>query len=199
MGRADPRPVVGIALEKQLGQKIWPVHRLDEEVSGLLVFAFSAEAHRAANNWFESHQIRKIYEALTRDATNEFTNPAQTQTWTCKLMRGKKRAYEASFGKDCITSAMYKEQYPYGNRTVGVWHLEPHTGRSHQLRFEMARHGMPILGDVLYGSPDLWEETGIALRSVLLDFTECPRHIEFELPGILSLSSVAEIATKYKL
>ena len=52
MGAMDPRPVVGKALEAQLACRVWPCHRLDEDVSGLLLFALNEKAHKAANHWF---------------------------------------------------------------------------------------------------------------------------------------------------
>jgi tRNA pseudouridine32 synthase/23S rRNA pseudouridine746 synthase len=51
------------------------------------------------------------------------------------------------------------------------WILEPLTGRAHQLRFELSRHGYPIVGDVLYGAKDIFEK-GIALRAIELDLSK---------------------------
>jgi 23S rRNA-/tRNA-specific pseudouridylate synthase len=51
-------------LEEEYG-KVWVVHRLDKFTSGVLVFAFNAEAHRALNIQFEKHEIEKVYRAIT--------------------------------------------------------------------------------------------------------------------------------------
>ncbi len=64
-GTDEERPCVGLLLQEQLRSKIYPVHRLDEPVSGLLLFALNAAAHRAANAWFADHHIQKTYEAMT--------------------------------------------------------------------------------------------------------------------------------------
>jgi len=66
LGRQDPRPVAGIILQEFLGIQVYPLHRLDEDTSGLLMFGLSAAASRAGNQWFEGHQILKTYEALSR-------------------------------------------------------------------------------------------------------------------------------------
>ena len=182
LGPKDPRPVIGTIMQEILKTKIFPVHRLDEEVSGLLMFALTANAHRAANRWFEKHSIIKTYEALSTPLTEGAAKLyCEVQTWECKLMRGKKRAYEADFGKPSITRAVWAGQTDSGR---SVWHLQPLSGRSHQLRYEMARHGFPIDRDQLYGSVTQREQgKGIDLRSFQLDFRYCDDRELFNLPS----------------
>jgi tRNA pseudouridine32 synthase/23S rRNA pseudouridine746 synthase len=185
-GQKDPRPVIGTILQSSLKVRIFPVHRLDEDVSGLLLFAFNAEAHRTANRWFEGHAVIKTYEALSKEIPLDLSNPYRTpQTWTCKLMRGKKRAYEADFGKESLTRALLVGQNHSGR---SVWHLQPLTGRSHQLRYEMAKHGFPIDRDNLYGSDRPAESgQGIALRAFRLDFSRCDGRERFNLPAEIQI------------
>jgi tRNA pseudouridine32 synthase/23S rRNA pseudouridine746 synthase len=183
LGRADPRPCLAVELEKAYG-KIWPVHRLDLEVSGLVLFAKSAEAHRASSGWFEHHQIQKTYEAWT-----EIVEPLPTsewQEWRSKLVRGKKRSFEAEHGKESLTLARFIEtrSSSVSENKVMRWELQPKTGRSHQLRYELAKHGFPIVGDVLYRSKQKFiEENAIALRSIVLDFSHTPDVRQFDLPS----------------
>jgi len=183
---SDPRPVCGVTLQAQLKRQIWPCHRLDEDVSGLLLFALTAPAHKAANGWFEKHTIQKTYQALssTADAVQ-----GKLETWKCRLMRGKRRSYEADFGKESITQAVYRGPIttPVANKAVGLWELQPLTGRPHQLRYEMMRHQLPIIGDTLYGSQDAFKEDGIALRAVDLNFLACTNRDVFQLPTRLTL------------
>jgi tRNA pseudouridine32 synthase/23S rRNA pseudouridine746 synthase len=185
MGKADPRPVAGIAVQDLVKQTVLPVHRLDEPVSGLLMFALTPAAQRAANQWFENHTVEKTYSALTLCPVPAQRFPGVWQTWTCKLAKGKKRAFIAPHGKDSITEASYQGLTPDGQHK---WHLKPVTGRSHQLRFEMARHEMPIDGDALYGSahPPRQGE-GIDLRCFRLDFSRCGNHHEFGLPVSMTI------------
>jgi len=58
-------PHVKSLLEGQSG-RLWTVHRLDKDTSGVLVFARSAEAHRSLNTQFEQHQVTKLYHALVQ-------------------------------------------------------------------------------------------------------------------------------------
>lgn len=161
----DVRPVLGRLLEEKLQSKVFPIHRLDAEVSGLILYGLSPEFHKDANALFESKQIKKTYQAFTNVGPFEKN---QSMTWRSKILRGKKRTYEAPFGKESITDAVVF------NKTDSriEWRLNPVTGRAHQLRFELAKRDCPILGDVLYGSKETWSEPGIALRAVRIDFPE---------------------------
>jgi len=169
-GDKDSRPVLGKKLEAQLGLRLFPVHRLDFEVSGLILFAKNASAHRAANQWFEQKKVRKVYQALTTGMPPELGKKFE---WKSKILRGKKRAYESPVGKPSLTLAEYQGQVRGldGNQYL-LWSLEPVTGRGHQLRFDLARHGFPIVGDVLYGSPICLNNERIQLCAVRAFFPE---------------------------
>lgn len=168
-GKADPRPVLGLLLQEKLGKQIFPVHRLDFEVSGCLLFAKNSKAHHEANQAFENHLVQKTYEALSL-SLSEFEHSRESYRWQCKLLRGKKRAYESPVGKDSTTEGQVIEALSWQQQTCLRWQLKPITGRSHQLRYEMYRHKVPIIGDALYGSSVLVGKNAIALRAVGIDF-----------------------------
>lgn len=180
-GEEDTRPVLGRILEVDLGVTIYPVHRLDYEVQGLIMFAKNPAAHKAANAWFEKKEVFKTYAAMTKPLpetkSDAFTKDVE-YTWKSKLLRGKKRAYISAHGKDSVTMARLVRV----ENGVFHWELNPITGRSHQLRFEMYNHGHPIIGDELYSSNEKFQIEGIALRAFKIDFTKAPRASEFFLP-----------------
>lgn len=189
-GERDERPVAGLVLQKNLGTRIFPVHRLDAEVGGLMLFATDPAAQSRASRWFERRTVRKEYQALTgpREFRGWPANLARQEgplelgrsvTWRCRILRGKKRSFESPHGDSAET-----EVIAHGERAdagIWAWTLWPRTGRPHQLRLELARHGFAILGDTLYGSDRPWP-TGIALRSVALDFREVPGEDRQGLP-----------------
>ena len=196
IGDDDVRPTVGRRLEAQLSARVWPVHRLDQEVSGVLLFALSADAHRAATRWFETRTIHKLYEAITegqkpdRSPNAHADGAPPTFIWEGVMARGKKRAFLAAHGKPSVTHAWWRGLAAGGDQDARlIWELEPLTGRSHQLRFDLARHGFPIVGDRLYGSTCVYGDAAanaIALRSIRLDFSGCEGHAKFELPLVIS-------------
>lgn len=184
----DPRPVLGRILEKDFQQTLFPVHRLDYEVQGLIMFARNPVAHKAGNAWFENKEVIKTYSALTSPidgASSEFTLNEEL-VWNSKLLRGKKRAYESPHGKDSKTMATIKKI----ENGIYHWELNPITGRSHQLRFELFRHGHPIIGDELYSSDKKFDQVGVALKAFIIDFKAVKNAENFLLPKIIKISSL---------
>lgn len=192
-GRADPRRVLGIELQEQLGVPIFPVHRLDVEVSGLVLFALTREAHRSANHWFEHQRVHKTYRAWTQPQGFEHL-PASVVTsrsplslqadaqfeWHSRIARNKRRAFVSPQGKPSITRATFLARDPHTGFLQ--WNLQPLTGRPHQLRVELSQHGFPIIGDTLYGSNYQCANTSIALVAWRLDFANIPMNQRFGLP-----------------
>jgi tRNA pseudouridine32 synthase/23S rRNA pseudouridine746 synthase len=172
----DPRRCLGRELQKQFAQPIFPVHRLDFEVSGLTLWAKDSESHRRAQQWFETSQIRKVYHALS--LAGGAPPPLEASEWVSHLVRGKKRTFAAEHGKLSRTQA----------RVLGVeqgfwrWELVALTGRPHQLRYEMKAHGYPLLGDQLYGGRPVAKPHWIALRAVQLSLLNIPASERLGLP-----------------
>lgn len=191
MGVADPRPVVGILLQEQLGQTLFPVHRLDEETSGLLLFAKNSSAQRTLNRSFELHTVQKTYQAIS-----EFKESYEALVGSVlknKLFRGKKRSFEAPHGQSAETKVLAAEAY---QQKYLIWSLQPFTGRSHQLRVQLAMRGFPILGDRLYGSTLSFPEhlplptsslrgSAIGLRAVALEFSNSDEMAGLGMPARL--------------
>jgi tRNA pseudouridine32 synthase / 23S rRNA pseudouridine746 synthase len=185
MGARDARPCLGSELERTQNCRLWPVHRLDLEVSGLVLFAKSADAHRCANAWFENHTIHKIYQAITLGPA-ETLAPGTSVEWRSQLARGKRRSFESPHGKLAITRATRVG----GEADRLTWLLEPCTGRPHQLRVHLAQHGFPIVGDTLYGASAAGEDGAIMLRAVRLDFVEAAGATGFGLPSRLEVTGL---------
>ena len=125
---------------------LWVVHRLDRETSGVIVFARTAEAHRALNVQFEGRQTEKTYHALV----------AGTPDWAEKDVRlplrpdGDRRhrtVIDPLRGKPSVSELRVLERYP----DLTLIEAVPRTGRSHQIRAHLAALGYPIAGDRLYG------------------------------------------------
>jgi 23S rRNA-/tRNA-specific pseudouridylate synthase len=143
-------------LERERGERLGVVHRLDREVTGALLFARDAAAHRALSMAFERHLVEKHYVAITEGSAEV----GSTFRWEDRLLRGKKRSYASPHGKLAITLATVTG--------AGLtWALRPLTGRNHQLRVHLSRAGFPIRGDGLYGATSPWP-AGIALRAARL-------------------------------
>lgn len=195
----DSRACLGTALQEALGIQIYPIHRLDYEVSGLVMYAKTAEAHRQGNAWFEHKKVTKTYRALTTRQSyshipDNVKNPrtplapqvGQRFEWKARVLRGKRRSYESPQGKESLTLAVFQG---YRQENL-VWDLNPVTGRSHQLRFDLSRHGFAILGDKLYGSDVDYGVDKIALRSYRIDFAAANGASTLGLPPFLEVEAL---------
>ncbi|MBQ0052327.1 MAG: RluA family pseudouridine synthase [Treponema sp.] len=139
------------------------VHRLDMETSGLLILAFTKEAHKELNRQFENRQVHKEYEALLDGVLAKKGIP---KTGTMELFfrldvdNRPHQIWDAENGKSAITEweILNVERYhsPDGTtRNATRVRFIPHTGRTHQLRLASADShgfGVPIIGDTLYGT-----------------------------------------------
>ncbi|MGE3973913.1 MAG: pseudouridine synthase [Bdellovibrionales bacterium] len=192
-GKEDPRPVLGMRLIEQMKQNVIPVHRLDLEVTGVTLFAKNERSHKIASGWFETREIDKMYEAWGEGEAPADAKPGIMFEWSCHIHRGKKRAFEAPHGKLAVTRAYWKGTLDFNGQKVQHWHLDPLTGRPHQLRYELSRHNNPIVGDALYGAKLPFMESTIALRAVRLNFGSCSRSRELGVPAIVEAPSLERL------
>ncbi len=197
-GTDAARPVLGLQLQSELGVRLFPVHRLDWPVAGLVLFALNTEAHKIANTWFEHRRVHKTYRAWTQ--AQSFThipahvgNPRHAITlaqdmrfeWRGKIERNKRRAFVSPRGKASLTLAQYLGKHPTHGHLM--WDVAPVTGRPHQLRLDLSRHGFPVVGDALYGSKLDWGPDRIALTAFLLDFSAIVETKRLGLPQSVEL------------
>ncbi len=141
-------------LRDQIGQRVYPCHRLDKPTSGVLLFALGREALQAANLVFAEHKVRKEYLALVRgwlDGEGEIDHPLKGVNEGGEL-RGGGEAQEAATHYKCRQLYELPESsgmYPTSRYTLVE--LSPLTGRTHQLRRHMKHLSHHMIGDTRYG------------------------------------------------
>jgi RluA family pseudouridine synthase len=134
-------------LERELGiSKVFTVHRIDKDTSGLVIFAKNKETHRALSMAFEKRDVSKRYTAVVhgRPSWNETVcDLALVPNGNKKHMTiiDKYRGKESCTQFTCLLSA--------GN--YSVLEARPQTGRIHQIRVHAAALGHPVVCDELYG------------------------------------------------
>lgn len=136
------------------------VHRLDMETSGLLVLAFTEEAHRNLSRQFEAGTVHKKYIALLDGVFdhNEYEGELQLK-FRLDVDNRPHQIYDEENGKLGITqwkkegTVLYTAPDGTKRRTTKII-FTPKTGRTHQLRLAASDphgFGIPIVGDTLYG------------------------------------------------
>lgn len=144
-------------LRDQIGQRVWPAHRLDRGTSGVLLFGLSSEMASLLGRQFEAGTVEKRYWAVVRGY------PPATGSIDHALSR-QRDAYEFS-GDRCSTEAqpalthfrkIAEIELPipvdrYPSSRYALLELNPITGRRHQLRRHLKHLAHPIIGDATYG------------------------------------------------
>lgn len=142
----------------QLGQKVYPVHRLDRPTSGALVFALSSENARKLATEFSEGRVLKTYLALVRG-----TPPLHTIIdYPLKEELDEIADSQANVDKpaqDAVTeiSTLATIEFPvqvdkFPTARYSLVKAQPKTGRKHQIRRHLRHLGHPIIGDVSHGS-----------------------------------------------
>lgn len=128
------------------------VHRLDQETSGLVLFAKTKYVHKSLQSQFADHRIHKEYVALLSGAVKDDEGIIELPIRPDIDDRPRQRV-DTTAGKRAVTR--YRVLRRHAATTLVAF--EPVTGRTHQLRVHASHPaglGCPIVGDALYGQPD---------------------------------------------
>jgi len=138
-------------LERQLGRRVYVVHRIDRDASGVVVFALDAAAHRAASLAFEHRRVDKRYLAIVAGALEPSEGRLDTPLHSAR--KGKTRpAHPGEAGAQAaVTDYATRRRFTLDDRVVSLVEARPQTGRHHQIRVQLRAAGAPILFDPLYG------------------------------------------------
>lgn len=127
-------------------RSIFPVHRLDQETSGVLLFARGTQSEAAFDKMFASHTLEREYFAIV-----EGHIPTNSGTWVSFLREKEDFSVEVvspNQGKQAITHYEVVRRSP----KFSFLRLRLETGRKHQIRVQCKEAGHTILGDWRYGS-----------------------------------------------
>jgi tRNA pseudouridine65 synthase len=144
-------------LRDQIGQWVYPVHRLDKPTSGVLLFALDSHTAKLMSEQFSAHTIQKTYIAVGRgyvpqSGIVDHALQEKLDKISDKDASKNKEAKEALTVFKCLATVEL-------NATVGKYdtvrysliELQPKTGRKHQLRRHMKHINHHLLGDTKYG------------------------------------------------
>ena len=149
--------VVMQTLRDQIGQHVYPIHRLDRPTSGVLIFALSSEIARLLSEQFASNKIEKTYHAIVRgyvdgEAIIDYPLVEELDKIADKFANKDKPAQDAiTFYKGLSKIELPIEVGKYKTARYSFVELKPQTGRKHQLRRHLKHIFHPIIGDSKHG------------------------------------------------
>lgn len=133
-------------MQKRMGVKLHPLHRLDRETSGIIVISKDPGIARKFQERFSS--VKKSYLAIVHGVPREktFTVDMPMEPDKSALLKHKKAAFRGA-----SIEARTKFITTYSNNGFSLVEAIPYTGRQHQIRVHLKWAGHPILGDRMYG------------------------------------------------
>ena len=126
--------------------RLWIVHRLDRDTSGVMLLARSAEAHKILNTQFQKRAIEKVYTALVVGRPEWDRQLVQLPLRT-NTGRRHRTVVDFENGKSSETQIQVIERL----KDCSLIRAKPSTGRRHQIRAHLSHVGFPIICDRLYG------------------------------------------------
>ncbi|NDG83657.1 MAG: RluA family pseudouridine synthase [Proteobacteria bacterium] len=129
-------------LEEQLNQRLFPVHRIDADTSGVVLFALDPRSAAGFIRAFKEHKVQKTYEAW---CVGDLPERGTIRTPLKKNKSNETESARTDFNRI------------RRDRGFSLVTIQPHTGRFHQIRRHFDSIGHPLVGDPLYGSPEAWK------------------------------------------
>ena len=145
----DSELEVPAALKESLGGEIFPIHRLDKNVGGVMVYARTKQAAAALSKAVQEGSMVKEYVAMVHGT------PPESGDWEDLLWKDSKK--NKVFVVKRMRHGVKKARLEFNRLTEGetsLVHIRLHTGRSHQIRVQFSSRGFPLVGDHKYGSRD---------------------------------------------
>jgi len=163
------QPSLNKMLEAKTGQRIWVVHRLDRDTSGVICFAKNEETHKYLSNLFQQHHVGKYYYGLLNGRVIPEEGRIEKPIVEHPAIKGKMTV--AKRGKASITDYKVVEQWPL----FSLVQFQIHTGRTHQIRVHVQSIGHSIVCDELYGDGKPFFLSAIKKKYRLSDNEEAER------------------------
>ncbi len=157
------------------------VHRLDKDVSGIIVVAKNDKSHASLSAQFKSRETSKVYFALLWGVLKESEGKIRTEIGR-HLKDRKKMAVSHGKGKMAVTDYTVIERF----RTFTSVNIDILTGRTHQIRVHMSYKGHSIIGDEVYGGQRWKSMAHGEVRTYIMNMNRIALHarrLGFRHPG----------------
>lgn len=152
-------------LKEMTGSEIFPVHRLDKGVGGVMVFAKNARAAAELSKQVSERTMEKTYLAVVHGEIAENSGRLEDMLF---FDRGKNKSFVVKRERRGVKKAALDYECLSKGEGKSLVRVKLITGRTHQIRVQFSSRGYPLYGDRRYGARD--EEKNIALLSKEISF-----------------------------
>ena len=158
------------------------IHRLDRPVSGMILMAKTSKALDRMNRLFHDRKVQKTYLAVVRERPEN--SQGTLKNW---LLRDRKKMITKAYDREVKNGSFAELNYELIGQLDGYYLLKvmPVTGRTHQIRCQLAYMGCPIVGDNKYGYQRGSHRRTICLHSRSLRFSHPVKEQEMEIKAPL--------------
>lgn len=169
----DSEAEVPAAIREILGGEVFPIHRLDKNVGGCMVYARTKQAAASLSRAVQDGAMVKEYVAMVHGT------PPESGDWEDLLWKdaAKNKVFVVKRERRGVKKARL-EFVRLREGDPSLVRIRLHTGRSHQIRVQFSSRGFPLVGDHKYGSRD--EATAPMLYSCALTFPHNGKEMKFE-------------------
>lgn len=159
---------------------VYPLHRLDRDVGGIMVYAKTRKAAAILSQDIAEHRLKKEYIALIHGIpeANEgemrdllFKDSRKNKSFVVKRVR---KGVKEALLEYCVLSTKTDE-----DETLSTVRVLLHTGRTHQIRVQFSSRKMPLAGDKKYGAKDSFDDIGLWSYSLTFSHPETKEKLVF--------------------
>ena len=148
LGKEGQKNMIDI-LSAEYGCEIYPVHRLDKEVSGVMIYAKSSQAAAELSAQVSSREMEKHYIATTEKSDMPKEGVMEDLLYFDKA---KNKSFVVKRERRGVKKAVLEYKEIDSTDSTTTYRVRLHTGRTHQIRVQFASRKYPLIGDRKYGS-----------------------------------------------
>jgi 23S rRNA pseudouridine1911/1915/1917 synthase len=164
-------------LEEHTGGTVYPLHRLDREVGGVMVYAKSHFAAAALSKDIAEHNFKKEYMALVYGKPE--SNKGEMRDLLFKDSR-KNKSYVVKRIRKGVKEALLEYEVINSKDGLSLVKVLLHTGRTHQIRVQFASRKMSLVGDRKYGADDDFKNIGLWSYRITFKHPKTKELLKFE-------------------
>lgn len=146
--KSDSQPNVPALILAQTGREVFPVHRLDRETSGVMVYALNARSASVLSSEITNGEMKKRYYAVVRGELPEGHGVMEDFLFRDKA---KNKSYVVKRERKGVRRASLEYTRLAFSEGLSLAEILLHTGRTHQIRVQFSSRGFPLYGDGRYG------------------------------------------------